>query len=145
MQLYCEVILKYYKMLLKIVPDKEKAKSMLNLIKNREDFLSSIDIERFPTIAAETYYEIIKELIATLLLLDGFKTTGEYAHKELIDYLTNYSDFSEEEKELMNDLRIKRNKSSYEGKGVDKVYIEDRKHKLSIIIKKLKNTIKKKL
>jgi len=132
-------------MLIKIIPDKEKAKSMLNLIKNREEFLLSVDMERFSTIAAETYYEIIKELTATLLLLDGFKTIGEYAHKDLIGYLSNYSEFSEEEKNLMNDLRIRRNASAYEGKSVDKAYLKDRKHNLSLIIKKLKNLTKRKL
>src|SRR3989344_1365807 len=132
-------------MLIKIIPDKEKAKSMLNLIKNREEFLLSVDMERFSTIAVETYYEIIKELTATLLLLDGFKTIGEYAHKDLIGYLSNYSEFSEEEKNLMNDLRIRRNASAYEGKSVDKAYLKDRKHNLSLIIKKLKNLTKRKL
>lgn len=132
-------------MIIKITPDKEKAKSMLRLIENREEFISSIDIEKFSTIATENYYEIIKELATTLLLLDGFKTTGENAHKELIDYLSNYKELSEYEISLMNDLRIKRNKSSYEGKQIDKDYLQNKKDKLLNIIDKLKKLIKSQL
>ena len=72
-------------MIIKVTPDKEKVKSILMLVENRGEFVSSIDIEKFPTIATENYYEIIKELVNALLLLDGLKTTGESAHKELID------------------------------------------------------------
>ena len=42
-------------MLIKVVPDKEKVKSMLNLIKDREEFVDSVD-KRFSTIVAENYY-----------------------------------------------------------------------------------------
>lgn len=91
-------------MIIEVSPDKEKVKSILGLIKNREKFLSTIDIEKFSTIAAENYYEIIKELATSLLLLDGLKTTGDGAHKELIDYLSKYEEFSEYEISLMDDL-----------------------------------------
>lgn len=132
-------------MIIKVTPDKEKVESMLKLIRNREEFVSSIDIEKFSTIATENYYEIIKELATAVLLLDGFKTTGENAHKELIDYLSNYNELSEYEISSINDLRIKRNKSSYEGKSIDKEYLRNRKDKLLIIIDKLKKLIKSRL
>lgn len=132
-------------MIIKVTPDKEKVESMLKLIRNREEFVSSVDIEKFSTIATENYYEIIKELATAVLLLDGFKTTGENAHKELIDYLSNYNELSEYEISLINDLRIKRNKSSYEGKPIDKEYLRNKKDKLLIIIDKLKKLIKSRL
>jgi len=34
-------------MIIKITPDKEKVKSILQLIKEREEFVSSIDHEKF--------------------------------------------------------------------------------------------------
>jgi len=132
-------------MIIKVAPDKEKARSMLGLIGNREKFLSMIDTEKFPTIAAETYYEIIKELSTALLLLDGFKTIGEKAHKELIDYLSNYKEISSEDMVLMDDLRIKRNKSSYEGKQIERSYLENKKDKLMGIINKLKKLVNNRL
>lgn len=131
-------------MIIKTSPDKEKAKSMLNLIKSRESFIISVESEQFSTIIAENYYEIIKELASALLLLDGLKSTGENAHKDLIDYLSNYR-FNGEEIYLMNDLRIKRNKSSYEGKQIEADYIKNKKDKLFKIIKKLKDLISQKI
>ena len=45
----------------------------------------------------------------------------------------------------MNDLRIKRNNSFYEGKKIDSIYLKDHKTDMLEIIKKLKETISKKL
>ena len=132
-------------MIIKITSDREKTKSILQLIKEREDFVSTIDHEKFSTNASENYYEIIKELANALLLLDGFKTTGEYAHKDLIDYLINYEEFSESDILFMNDLRIKRNNSAYDGKKIDPNYLTNNKKRILELIEKLKKTIKNKL
>ena len=140
-----KAILRHFNMIIKTTPDKEKVKSMLGLIDNREKFLSFIDANDFPTNAAEGYYEIIKELATALLLLDGLKTIGDKAHKELIDYLSNYKEISKEEIVLIDDLRIKRNKSSYEGKQIEKSYLENKKDRLLNVIKKLKGLINSRL
>ncbi len=132
-------------MKIKVTPDKEKAKSMLGLIENREKFLPSINIKEFSTIAAEHYYEIVKELISIFLMLNGTKTTGENAHKELIEELAKYREFSQREIFLLDDLRIKRNKSYYEGKQIMPIYLETNKKKLKEIIKKLKYLVNEKL
>ena len=47
-------------MIIKTAPDKEKVKSILNLLKEREDFVKSINHEKFSTNVTENYYEIIK-------------------------------------------------------------------------------------
>ena len=132
-------------MIINVTPDKEKARSFLGLIENRERFASSIDLNRFSTIATENYYEIIKELATIVLLLDGLKSVGENSHKELIDCLSRYEELSEEDRGLIDDLRIKRNRSSYEGKMIDKSYLENKKGKLLEIIKKLKRLANSKL
>jgi len=132
-------------MIIKATPDKEKVKSILQLIKEREEFVSSIDHEKFSTNASENYYEIIKELASALLLLDGLKTTGEYAHKDLIDYLTNYKEFTQADILFMNDLRIKRNNSAYDGKKIEPSYLINNKPRILELIERLKNIIKNKL
>src|SRR3989344_8079032 len=129
-------------MIIKIIPDGEKAKSILQLIKEREDFVSSIDHVKFSTNATENYYEIIKELASALLLLDGLKTTGEYAHKDIIDYLTNYKEFTQADILFMNDLRIKRNNSAYDGKKIEPSYLINNKPRILELIERLKNIIK---
>jgi len=131
-------------MILTAKPDIQKVKSILDLITEREDFVSTIDVEKFSTNAVENYYEIIKELASALLLLYGLKATGENAHRDLIDYLIHY-DFSTGEIVFMNDLRIKRNNSFYEGKKVDPTYLRNNKDKILRLIEKLKGDIKKKL
>jgi hypothetical protein len=84
-------------------------------------------------------------LANALLLLDGLKTTGEYAHKDLIDYLVNYKEFTESDILFMNDLRIKRNNSAYEGKKINSSYLANNKKRILELIEKLKKIIKKKL
>jgi len=132
-------------MIIKITPDREKAASILNMVKNRKEFISSANIERFPTIAVENYYEIIKELAAAILLLDGIKATGESVHKETIDALSEYRQIEEWEINLIDDLRLKRNKSSYEGKQINISYLENKKDKIIQIIEKLENLLRRKL
>ena len=132
-------------MIIKVTPDIEKVKSILQLIKEREEFVSSINHEKFSTNATENYYEIIKELANALLLLEGLKTTGEYAHKDLIDYLINYKEFSESEIIFMNDLRIKRNNSAYDGKKIDLSYLANNKKIILELIARLKKLIRNKL
>jgi hypothetical protein len=132
-------------MIIKVTPDKEKVKSILKLIKEREEFISSIDYEKFSTNVSENYYEVIKELANALLLLDGLKTTGEYAHKDLIDYLANYKEFTESDILFMNDLRIKRNNSAYDGKKIDPSYLINNKKRILELIEKLKKKIKNNL
>ena len=127
-------------MIKKVFPDKEKVKSMLKLIEEREKFLQKSDI-KFPTIIAETYYEIIKELILALLLTRGLKPIGENAHREMIENLSKFK-FLEHEIFSLQDLRQRRNKSMYEGKQIDGTYIENNKADLILIIKKLKEEIK---
>lgn len=132
-------------MIIKVTPDKERVKSMIKLIENRLDFVKTINEASFSTIAAEHYYEIIKELAASILLLDGIKTIGETAHKELIESLAKYKEMEEYELKIINDLRIKRNKSYYEGKKIDSSYLENKKAPLIKIIGKLKTLLNKKI
>ncbi|MFH1364999.1 MAG: hypothetical protein ABIH28_00225 [archaeon] len=78
--------------------DKEKAKSIYALLLNRKKFLESLKInENSSTIIGETYYEIIKELGVVILLLKGFKVYGEYAHKEILEYLEKENILTKEE------------------------------------------------
>ena len=108
-------------MIERIEPDISRAKSMLEMAERAQRFINQI-IEKLgiagdQSILAREYYEVIRELASAILFIDGFKTTGENAHKEIIDYLNNYPDFSQGEIIAIQDLRIKRNNNSYEGKN----------------------------
>ena len=126
-------------MIKKVFKDREKVKSMLKLVEEREKFLK-LDIE-FTTIKVESYYEVIKELSIALLLLNELKAVGENAHKETIDYLKNFKEFSNSDISVLQDLRGKRNKSMYEGKQIDPSYLKNKEDEIKKIIDKLKGIV----
>jgi len=115
-------------MIIKTAPDKERARSLLKLVNQREEQIASTDVEKFYTIIAEDYY--------------GFKATGENAHKDLIDYLSSYKELTKEEVALIDDLRIRRNKLMYLGVIIEFVYLKNNKDKLLSIISKLKELLR---
>ena len=132
--------------LIKISPDKEKAKSMLKMVDTTTEMIKQIDIAKFSSNVTKEYYDLIRELISVVLLLDGYKTYGEGAHRKLIEYIqSNYKALSEYELSLIDDLRITRNKISYDGFFVEKDYIERKIKDIREIIGKLKGIIKEKL
>lgn len=131
-------------MIHKVFPDKEKAKSIFKMAIDREKTINSLKIN-YPTIIAENYYDIIKELSTALLLLNGLKAIGENAHKEIIDNLNKFTNFSPYQISLLQDLRIRRNKSQYEGEPFDISYLENKQNILLEIIDKLKKIVEDKL
>ncbi len=132
--------------LIGVTPDKEKVKSILKMVDTTLEMIGLIDLDKFSSNVAKEYYEIIRELISAILLLDGYKTYGEGAHKRLIEYLhANHPEFSEYELRLIDDLRVTRNKIAYDGFFVEKDYIERKIQDIQKIIKKLKESIKKRL
>ena len=67
------------------------------------------------------YYEAIKELLTAVLLLDGYKTLS---HKDLIDYIQRYSEFNPSDLSILDDLRILRNRITYEGFFIEVSYLQ---------------------
>ena len=109
-----------------------------------DDRLADIKHEEKPYKLVEQYYEIIKELITSLMYADGYKTLS---HKSLILYLEkNYSaNFVKDEFVLMDDTRKLRNDILYYGRQVDQSFLTNHEKKLKIIISKLFNIFNKKL
>jgi len=119
--------------LIKISKDKEKAKSILKM-QNREKMAALI---------ISDYYEIIKELITAILLLDGYKTLS---HKDLIDYIKErHREFNQNEIYILDDLRILRNRIAYEGFFVEYSHLNRNENSFKEVIQKLKSVIENKL
>lgn len=132
--------------LIRITPDKEKARAMLKMTEITLEMIRGISIERFASNVTKEYYEVIRELLSAILLLDGYKIYGEGAHKKLIEYVdVNYKELSKYEISFIDNLRIIRNKIAYDGFFVEKTYLERKLKDMHPIIKKLKEIIKKKL
>lgn len=129
--------------LIKITPDKERAKSIVNMVSLVEERIKLQDRHRMTALIIADYYEIIKELATAVLLIDGYKTLS---HKDLIDYLgENCSEFNSQEISAMDNLRILRNRIAYEGFFVEFHYLNRNENLFKQAINKLKNLIDKKL
>lgn len=132
--------------LIRITPNKEKAQSILKMVNTTLDMIKQIDKSKFPSNVTKEYYEVIRELVSIILLLDGYKSIGEGAHKKQIDYLeANYGEFSKSDIALMDDLRITRNKIAYDGFFVKESYVERKLGDILKIVDKLKGIVSKKL
>ncbi len=132
--------------LIKTAPDREKAKSILKMVETTLEMIETIDSNKFTSHVVKEYYEVLRELISVILLLDGYKTQGEGAHKKLIEYLEkNYGDFRGYEISLIDDLRVIRNKIAYNGFFVQDDYLERKRKDILILIEKLRVIIYKKL
>ena len=133
-------------MIIKIEMDSEKAKSLYKMALNREEFIKdSLITDTSATIIAENYYDTIKELGIIILIFEGLKATGESAHREIIEHLEKINILNVEETSIIQDLRIKRNYSSYEGKAISKEYLQQKVKKIQEIINKLKKAAEKRL
>ena len=132
--------------LVRITPNKDKAKSILKMVETTLEMVKNIDKSKFPSNVTKEYYEVIRELISVILLLDGYKTIGEGTHKRMIEYLeSNYKQFDGYEISLIDDLRIVRNKIAYDGFFVKEAYINRKIGTIQRITEKLRDIIDKKL
>ena len=129
--------------IIKITLDKEKAKSILKMVELRVEMLKLIPLNKYASPLVEEYYEIIKELITAILLIEGYKTLS---HIELIRYIeNNRKEFTEEDISVLDNLRILRNRVTYEGFFINTSYLERNEISFKEMIKKLKNLISMKL
>jgi len=133
-------------MIIRIEPDMEKAKSIFRMTSERQEFIRTLELtELSATVIAENYYEIFKELGTIILLVEGLKATGDYSHREIIEYLEKINLLNSQEALIGQDLRVKRNYSSYEGKPISKSYLIEKKPQIEAIIQKLKKACEKRL
>ncbi len=129
--------------LIKITPDKEKVRSILKMIDLIAERINVQDKKKMSALIIADYYEILKELITAVLLIDGYKTLS---HKDLIDYLREkYKNFSSYEISFLDDLRVLRNRISYEGFFIESSYLERNENLLKSLVIKLKTLVKTKL
>ncbi len=132
--------------LTRITPNKERARSIIKMAETTLEMIKTVDKAKFPTNVTKEYYEVIRELITGILLLDGLKAVGEGAHKAQIDYVgVKYKEFTRSEIAFIDDLRITRNKIAYEGFFVKEDYITRKIPEITIIMNKLNSIIRNKM
>ncbi len=89
------------------------------------------------TLKAESYYEIVKELITAVLAIKGYKS---YSHERLIAFVEEYysTNFTKAEIQVIDQLRIIRNDIVYRGAFVEEDYPERNGKRILGIIHKLR-------
>jgi len=129
--------------IIRTTADKEKAKSLYLMLKERKEAVKFLDPFKFTSIVVEDYYEIIKECLTALMALDGYKSLS---HEVLIAYLKRfYKEFSEHEILFIDEMRKLRNKINYDGFKVKPQYLEFNKESILKIIEKLDKILEMKL
>lgn len=129
----------------KITPDKEKAKSLYKMALQTYSMIKTIEETKFTSNIVKEYYDIIRQFIDILLLLQGYKTFGEGAHEECISFAHKQSKLTTTEYVLANDLRKLRNKITYEGFFVNYDYLKRNKIAIDELVNKLKTIAEKEL
>ena len=121
--------------IIKTVPDEERASQMLNIANLRLKFWDKPIDDKFVALKVEAYYDIIKELIFSHIYKDGLNCTN---HICLIAYLRNkFADFYFEIDKI-DELRKVRNEMNYRGFVVKKDYLDRTELEFKNIIKELK-------
>ena len=62
--------------LIKITPNKEKARSILKMVEINLERIQLTDQKKFVSNIVKDYYDVIRELISIILLLDGQENTS---------------------------------------------------------------------
>ena len=130
--------------LIKITPNAERVKSIVTMTGLIEQRIALQDRKTMTALIVADYYEIVKELLTAILLLDGYKTVS---HKDLFEYfyITYPASFNAHEKTALDELRVLRNRIAYEGFMVSSSYLERNELLFKKIIFKLKAFIPTKL
>lgn len=86
-------------------------------------------------------YDILMELVRANLLLNGYNSSGYFAHEAEVSYLANLK-FSDNDVSFLNEIRFFRNSITYYGKILDKEYAEKVYTFLNKIYPKLNKLVK---
>lgn len=126
----------------RISKDKERARDLFEMAKERLDLLKLIPKDKSYKIIEE-YYEIIKELLTAIMYLDGYKTLS---HVKLIEYFSsNYKELDEKQIKLTDTLRKFRIGIVYYGRKISREFLINNEDEIKEIISILMKLVDRKL
>ena len=125
----------------KITPDKEKAKSLIETAEDRIKFSIRELNEKTANYIFEDYYSSVLELAQALVLLDGYKINNHICLGFFLRDVLKKEDLFR----LFDDCRYKRNSLVYYGKRMDFDTAKDAIEKAKKLMGKLKSIIYEKL
>jgi hypothetical protein len=126
----------------KISKDKERAKALFKMSKDRLEILKLIPKDKTYKIIEE-YYEIIKELLTAIMYLDGYKTLS---HIKLLEYFSShYDQLGTRELKLVGTLRKFRIGIVYYGRKISQDFLVNNEEEIIKIIRILLKIVEKKI
>jgi len=136
--------------LVKVTPDRERAKSLLKMANLRLDNIGLVereDARKYTSKIIEDYYEMIIEIVTAIMSLDGYKTRSDAvgSHIASINYMRRYKEIGGHEIALMEDLRKKRIGVKYYGREVGFDYLARKEKSIKDLINKIKSIAEGKL
>ena len=117
----------------------EESEKSLRGLKKRIDIME-IDEDNANSIIKDCY-DILMELIRAKLLLDGYNSSGQFAHEAEVSYLKKLG-FSDNEVAFINDLRYFKNSINYYGKILSVEYAKQVSNFTNKIYPKLKRMVR---
>jgi hypothetical protein len=126
-----------------ITPDVQKSEALKKMANITLQRLKQTDMKRFPSNTLIDYYDSIHKLLEAITLKEGVKIKGEGAHQELINYVAQKHQLSEQRRQFMQLLRDYRNRISYEGFMIKEQFITSNLRIIKEIIDLLTEKLKK--
>ena len=123
---------------IKITPDKEKAKSLVETADGRIDFSAKELNVKNANYVFEGYYSSILELLHALVLLEGYKVNNHVCLGFFLRDILKREDLFR----VFDDCRYKRNSLVYYGKRMDFETAKNAIEKAKKLVKELKNLLK---
>jgi hypothetical protein len=118
----------------KIKKDRERAEDLFLRAKDRFEFIPFYPKEKVYKIIEESY-ESIKELVTSLMYLEGYKTLS---HIKLFEFIQKrFEIFNRKEFKLIDNLRRFRNGTMYYGEKISSDFLENHFEEIERITKKL--------
>lgn len=125
------------------IKDQAMARELLAMAEHREQFWKEVDkADKYPSLYLEGHYEIVKELSTAILVLEGWKALN---HECLFAFLKSKKQDLELDFDYLLELKDTRNSIDYRGVKVSSELWKNNKLKIGIVIKTLKEYIKKRL
>ena len=122
-------------------PDKEKAKSLIEIAEDRIKFSVKEINDKTGNYVFEDYYSSLLEIIHALVTLDGFKVSNHICLGHYLKDVLQRDDLFR----LFDDCRFKRNSLVYYGKKMDFDTSKDAIEKAKRLFKELNKIIEAKI
>jgi hypothetical protein len=126
-----------------VVPDFQLAEELRTMAKHRMDFWQEVHLEnKYPSIYLDGHYEIIKELCAALLALDGWESSN---HECMFAHINEAYAGIDIDFGYLFDLKDTRNAIDYRGVKISPSTWQDNALKIMVTIDALGKEVERRL